>query len=179
MPDRAAGFRLERRGRVWEAAASNEDSVMTDGVSGEVLKLTAKIVSAHIGKNQVAVEGLPGLIQSVYRSLAMAGVAEAPAEALIPAVPIKKSVFPDFIVCLEDGLKLKMLKRHLHTSYGMTPSAYRTKWGLPDDYPMVCPNYASQRSTLAKMIGLGRKVSNDTGPAVTQLPARQARGSKG
>ena len=179
MPDRAAGFRLERRGRMWEAAASNKDSVMADGVSGEVLRLTAKIVSAHIGNNQVTAEGLPELIQSIYRSLAMAGVAEAPAEPLTPAVPIKKSVFPDYIICLEDGKKLKMLKRHLHTRYGMTPNAYRTKWGLPDDYPMVCPSYASQRSTMAKMIGLGRKASNDTGPAVTQLPARQARGSKG
>lgn len=164
---------------MWEAPASNKDGVMTDGVSGEVLKLTAKIVSAHIGNNQVTAEGLPELIQSVYRSLAMAGVAEAPAERLTPAVPIKKSVFPDYIICLEDGVKLKMLKRHLHTRYGMTPNDYRAKWGLSDDYPMVCPSYASQRSTMAKMIGLGRKASNDTGPAVTQLPARQARGSKG
>ncbi len=147
-----------------DAAASNKGSVMMDGVSGEVLKLTAKIVSAHIGNNQVTAEGLPELIQSVYRSLAMSGVAKAPAEPLVPAVPIKKSVFPDYIICLEDGVKLKMLKRHLHTHYGMTSNDYRAKWGLPHDYPMVCPSYASQRSTLAKAIGLGRKVGDDTEP---------------
>ncbi len=152
---------------------------MADGGTGDVLKLTAKIVSAHISRNQVTAEGLPELIQSVYRSLATAGVPEAPAEPLVPAVPIKKSVFPDYIVCLENGKKLKALKRYLRTRYGMTPNDYRAKWGLPVDYPMVCPNYASQRSTMAKTIGLGRRTGDDNGPAVTQLSARQARGSKG
>ena len=93
---------------------------------------------------------------------------------------MKKSVFPDFIVCLEDGKKLKMLKRHLQTSYNLSPDDYRTKWGLPRDYPMVAPNYASTRSALAKQIGLGRKPAEiPTEPEATQLPARRARGSKG
>jgi predicted transcriptional regulator len=120
------------------------------------------------------------LIQSVYRSLSTAGEAEAaPAPAQSPAVPIKKSVFPDYIVCLEDGKKLKMLKRHLQTSYGLTPEAYRTKWGLPRDYPMVAPSYAAMRSGLAKKIGLGRKPVPAPEPEVVKVPARRARGSKG
>jgi predicted transcriptional regulator len=94
-------------------------------------------------------------------------------------VPIKKSVFPDYIVCLEDGKKLKMLKRHLQTSYGLTPGAYRAKWGLPADYPMVAPSYAARRSTLAKSIGLGRKPAPASDPVVSKLPARRARGAKG
>ena len=164
----------------------------------DVLRLTAKIISAHVGNNQVTVAALPELIQSVHRSLAAAGMAEpalAPAP-LTPAVPIRKSVFPDHIVCLEDGKKLKMLKRHLQTSYGMTPGQYRQKWGLPADYPMVAPNYARQRSSLAKQIGLGRKPGSaapeqvslteesekpdlPAEPPVTQGRARRARGSKG
>ena len=154
---------------------------MSDQVAADILGLTAQIVSAHVSKNQVGTEALPSLIQSVYRSLSTAGEAEAaPAPAQTPAVPIKKSVFPDYIVCLEDGKKLKMLKRHLQTSYGLSPDAYRAKWGLPRDYPMVAPNYAATRSGLAKRIGLGRKP--DPAPAaepeVQKLPARRARGAK-
>ena len=164
----------------------------------DVLRLTAKIIAAHVGNNQVAVAALPELIQSVHRSLAAAGMAEpAPAPASpTPAVPIRKSVFPDHIVCLEDGKKLKMLKRHLQASYGMTPQQYREKWGLPADYPMVAPNYASHRSSLAKQAGLGRKPGSSAPdqtnlleeieepdlpvqPPVTQGRARRARGSKG
>ena len=140
----------------------------------DVLRLTAKIISAHVGNNQVTVAALPELIQSVHRSLVVAGTVE-PASApapLTPAVPIRRSIFPDHIICLEDGKKLKMLKRHLQTSYGMTPQQYREKWGLPADYPMVAPNYASHRSSLAKQIGLGRK-------PVTRGRARRARGVKG
>lgn len=158
-------------------------------MSLDLLGLTARIVAAHIYNNQVAADALPGLIQSVYRSLATVGAPEiTPATASIPAVPIKRSVFPDYIVCLEDGEKLKMLKRHLNTSYGMTPADYRAKWGLPPDYPMVAPNYASHRSTLAKSIGFGRKRAADTSPIeadgsdepeVTIVPARRARGSRG
>jgi predicted transcriptional regulator len=123
-----------------------------------ILTLTAQIVAAHVGKNQVEATVLPELIGSVYRSLAAAGEVEtAETAAQEPAVPIRKSVFPDYIVCLEDGKKLKMLKRHLQTSYGMTPDQYRAKWGLPREYPMVAPNYANTRSELAKSIGLGRK----------------------
>jgi predicted transcriptional regulator len=157
---------------------------MSDQVATGILGLTAQIVSAHLSKNQVGTDALPSLIQSVYRSLSTAGEAEAqpPAPAQAPAVPIKKSVFPDYIVCLEDGKKLKMLKRHLQTSYGLSPEAYRTKWGLPRDYPMVAPNYAATRSGLAKQIGLGRKPASasaaETEPDVQKLPARRARGAK-
>ncbi|MBV8916272.1 MAG: MucR family transcriptional regulator, partial [Acetobacteraceae bacterium] len=130
---------------------------MSGQVTADILGLTAQIVSAHVAKNHVGTDALPSLIQLVYRSLSTAGDAEAaPAPAQAPAVPIKKSVFPDYIVCLEDGKKLKMLKRHLQSSYGLSPDAYRAKWGLPRDYPMVAPNYAATRSGLAKQIGLGR-----------------------
>lgn len=153
---------------------------MPDHETGTLLGLTANIVAAHLSHNQVTDEALPSLIQSVYRSLSTVGEPEVePIISAIPAVPVKKSVFPDFIVCLEDGKKLKMLKRHLSTSYGMTPDDYRTKWGLPRDYPMVAPNYASTRSALAKQIGLGRKAgqaSAEPEVEVTQLPARRARG---
>jgi predicted transcriptional regulator len=161
---------------------------MPDHDSGTLLGLTANIVSSHLLHNQVSIEALPGLIQSVYRSLSTVGEPTVePDITPTPAVPVKKSVFPDFIVCLEDGKKLKMLKRHLQTSYGMTPEDYRTKWRLPRDYPMVAPNYASTRSSLAKQIGLGRKgVQTPTEPEpnaevkveVTKLPGRRARGSK-
>ena len=123
-----------------------------------LLSLTTEIVAAFAGHNTVATSDLPGLIGTVYAALRAAGMVEAekPVEGPVPAVPIKKSVTPDFIVCL-DGKKLKMLKRHLATSYNMTPAAYRQRWGLAADYPMVAPSYAAQRSELAKSIGLGRK----------------------
>lgn len=120
--------------------------------------LTADIVSAHVSNNSVSSGELPNLISSVYASLAGLGGAPAPVEEkLVPAVSIRSSIKPDYIVCLEDGKKLKMLKRHLMTHYGMTPDDYRAKWGLPADYPMVAPNYAEQRRSLAKQIGLGTK----------------------
>ncbi|MBV9656363.1 MAG: MucR family transcriptional regulator [Acetobacteraceae bacterium] len=122
-----------------------------------VLGLTAQIVSAHVSNNSVTPDALPSLIQEVYRTLA--GVDKEPvlADRPQPAVPVKRSVFPDHIVCLEDGKKLKMLKRHLKTAYNMTPEQYRDRWQLPPDYPMVAPNYARHRSSLAKKIGLGTK----------------------
>jgi predicted transcriptional regulator len=126
----------------------------------EIIALTSQIVSAFVSKNSVQASDLPALISNVYQSLNSLGQPHAPAEApteLKPAVPVKKSVTPDYIVCLEDGKKLKMLKRHLQSSYGMTPDEYRTKWGLPADYPMVAPNYAKARSDLALKLGLGRK----------------------
>lgn len=122
-----------------------------------VLALTAQIVSAHVSNNPVSIDALPALIQDVYRTLSDIGSAPAPVERPQPAVPIKKSVFPDHIICLEDGKKLKMLKRHLKTAYNMTPEQYRERWGLPADYPMVAPSYARHRSSLAKKIGLGTK----------------------
>lgn len=123
----------------------------------ELLELTTEIVSAYVSENSVAVADLPGVIQEVYRTLATVGSDQATPERPRPAVPIKKSIFPDFIVCLEDGKKLKMLKRHLKTAYNMSPEDYRERWDLAPDYPMVAPNYAKHRSALAKKIGLGRK----------------------
>ncbi len=125
----------------------------------ELLSLTTEIVASHVSNNTVAVSDLPQLISLVYTALASQGKEEKPEprEKPVPAVPIRKSVTPDYIICLEDGKKLKMLKRHLKTHYDMTPDEYRRKWGLPDDYPMVAPNYAKQRSTLAKKIGLGKQ----------------------
>lgn len=123
----------------------------------ELLELTTEIVSAHVSNNALPVGDLPQLIQDVYRSLSNVGGVQGAGERPQPAVSIKKSITPDFIVCLEDGKKLKMLKRHLKTSYNMTPDEYRERWGLPRDYPMVAPNYAKHRSSLAKKIGLGTK----------------------
>ncbi|HEX6957023.1 MAG TPA: MucR family transcriptional regulator [Ferrovibrio sp.] len=127
----------------------------------ELLALTAEIVAAHVSNNRLDAGDLPGLIRNVYGTLAgidgRAGAA-APklAERPAPAVSVKKSVTPDYIVCLEDGKKLKMLKRHLMSHYNLTPEQYRERWGLPPDYPMVAPNYALHRQVLAKKIGLGR-----------------------
>ncbi len=123
----------------------------------DVLGLTAQIVSAHVSNNSVTTDALPALIQDVYRTLSSVGREPSAPDKPQPAVPVKKSVFPDHIVCLEDGKKLKMLKRHLKTAYNMTPEQYRERWQLPPDYPMVAPNYASHRSSLAKKIGLGTK----------------------
>ena len=125
--------------------------------SNTVLSLTAQIVSAHVSNNAVASDALPSLIQDVFRTLSGIGTEVVEAERPQPAVPIKRSVFPDHIICLEDGKKLKMLKRHLKTAYNMTPEHYRERWGLPSEYPMVAPNYAERRSALAKEIGLGTK----------------------
>jgi predicted transcriptional regulator len=131
----------------------------------ELLSLTTNIVAAHVSNNSVAVADLPQLIREVHDTLATvgAGGAAREAERPTPAVPIKKSVTPEHIVCLEDGKKLKMLKRHLKTAYNMTPEEYRERWGLPPDYPMVAPNYAKQRSKLAKQIGLGTKARRKRG----------------
>jgi predicted transcriptional regulator len=123
----------------------------------DLLTLTTKIVSAHVANNSVAVGDLTHLIHEVYRTLASVGNAPAAPERPQPAVAVKKSVTPDYIICLEDGKKLKMLKRHLKTAYDMTPEEYRDRWGLSADYPMVAPNYAAHRSSLAKKIGLGTK----------------------
>ena len=131
-----------------------------DMAGQDLLSLTTEIVSAHVSNNTVALSDLSSLIEHVYKTLSQvsAGVSVSlPSEKPQPAVPIKKSVTPDFIICLEDGKKLKMLKRHLKTSYNLTPEEYRERWGLPSDYPMVAPNYAKQRSKLAKQIGLGTR----------------------
>jgi len=123
----------------------------------ELLALTTNIVAAHVSNNSVAVTDLPRLIREIHDTLSSVGSGGGrEVERPNPAVPIKKSVAPDFIVCLEDGKKLKMLKRHLRTTYSMTPEEYRAKWGLDSNYPMVAPNYSAQRSDFAKRIGLGR-----------------------
>ena len=123
----------------------------------DLLTLTTEIVSAHVANNTISVVDLPHLIQEVYRTLGTVGTTPVAPERPQPAVAIKKSVLPDYIICLEDGKKLKMLKRHLKTAYDMTPEEYRERWGLATDYPMVAPNYAAHRSSLAKKIGLGTK----------------------
>jgi predicted transcriptional regulator len=124
--------------------------------NAEIMGLTAQIVSAHVSHNPVPAAELPGLIQEVFRTLSGVGSAPAPEpERPQPAVPIKKSITPGYLICLEDGKKLKMLKRHLKTSYNLSPEQYRERWGLPPDYPMVAPDYAKHRSSLAKKIGLG------------------------
>ena len=136
---------------------------MTDSSSTEVkredlLGYTSEITSAHVSNNTVALSDLPGLIEQIYKTLAtIGGVDGGASDRPTPAVPVKKSIAPGFIVCLEDGKKLKMLKRHLKTAYDMSPEEYRERWGLSPDYPMVAPNYAKQRSRLAKEIGLGTR----------------------
>jgi len=136
-----------------------------------VLKLTAQIVAAHVEHNLVAADALPGLIEQVYRTLREATQTPAEPEKPAPAVPVKQSIKPEYIVCLEDGKKLKTLRRHLMTSYNLTPAQYRSRWGLAADYPMVAPNYAKLRSSLAKKIGLGRKTE---APGLAKAPGRPA-----
>jgi len=135
----------------------NDTKSSTPTDSTEILRLATEIVAAYVSNNAMAANDLPGMIRTVHSTLAGLDQAQSPAEAeLTPAVPIKKSVTADHIICLEDGKKLKMLKRYLRSQFGLTPEEYRARWGLPHDYPMVAPNYAAQRSKLAKQIGLGR-----------------------
>ncbi len=126
---------------------------------GSYIQLTANIVSAYVSNNTVPSTEIPNLIGQVYSALmrVSSGQVATPAEPLKPAVPVKRSITAEYIVCLEDGKKFKSLKRHLRTQYGMTPEQYREKWGLASDYPMVAPNYAAARSQLAKQMGLGQQ----------------------
>jgi predicted transcriptional regulator len=135
--------------------------------SATLLELTARIVSAYAGKATMSPTELTDIIGSVSRALTQlsSSTIEPEIKELTPAVPVKKSVTADFIICLEDGKKLKMLKRHLMSTYGMTPADYRTKWSLPRDYPMVAPNYAATRSQLAKKIGLGKSPARESNPS--------------
>ena len=133
---------------------------MTDtSASAGYIELTADIVSAYVSNNTVSAAEIPNLISQVHTALmrVSAGQSDAQPEPLKPAVSVKKSITPDFLICLEDGKKFKSLKRHLRTQYNMTPEAYREKWGLAPDYPMVAPNYAAARSQLAKEMGLGQQ----------------------
>jgi predicted transcriptional regulator len=140
----------------------------------ELLALTGEIVSAHVANNAVVGDEVAPLIQSVFDKLNALASDEEPASVeLTPAVPIRRSVTDDYIVCLEDGKKLKMLKRHLMTAYSMTPEEYRAKWGLKPDYPMVAPNYSQKRQELARKIGLGRKPRVDPQPAPKATRSRR------
>ncbi len=135
----------------------------SDEQNNTLLDLTVQIVSAHVGNNAVAPNSLPALIEQVYNALRTAGreATPPPAEKQQPFVPAKRSIFPDYIICLEDGRQLKTLKRHLRSTFNLSPEQYREKWGLPSDYPMVAPNYAEHRSRLAKQLGLGRKQAEE------------------
>ena len=135
-------------------AASGDNAANTNFIG-----LTAEIVSAYVGHNSVAQGDIPALISQIHQALlrVASGQVEASSEPLKPAVPVKKSIHADYVVCLEDGKKFKSLKRHLRTQYSMTPEQYRDKWSLPADYPMVAPNYATARSQLAKQMGLGQQ----------------------
>jgi len=141
--------------------------------SAELAKLTAEIVSAFVSNNALPPSGLPDLIASVHLSLSDLGqLVVAPAAQPVPAVNPKKSVFPDYIICLEDRKKFKSLKRHLRTGYGLTPDEYRKKWNLPGDYPMVAPNYSDRRSALAKASGLGKVAAIKKTPAKRKAKAQ-------
>ncbi|MBB4859598.1 putative transcriptional regulator [Novosphingobium chloroacetimidivorans] len=141
-------------------------------MSETLITLTSDIVAAHVSNNNVPLDDLPSLITNVYGALAgLGGVEPVQEEKPEPAVSVRASVKPDYIVCLEDGKKLKMLKRHLMTHYNMTPDEYRQRWNLPADYPMVAPNYAEKRRELAKKIGLGRKPNARRGRRAKAAPA--------
>ncbi len=154
--------------------------------SSGLVALTAQITTAHCANNTVEADALPGLIRQIYQALASVDEPAASAEKPVPAVPVKRSVFPDYIVCLEDGKKLTMLKRHLRSAYNLSPADYRAKWDLPHDYPMVAPNYTERRSVLSRQIGLGRRseetahdkdaADTDTAvPEVQHLPEHKRR----
>jgi predicted transcriptional regulator len=155
--------------------------VTIDAPDTELGQHVSDIVAAYVGNHHITVLEVSALIQSVYGTLARLATGATESEALPqePAVPIRKSVFPDYIICLEDGKKLKMLKRHLKTAYDMEPADYRAKWGLPSSYPMVAPTYAQRRSTLAKAYGLGQKQTPATesipasGPVIQQIPEKR------
>ncbi|WP_460447912.1 Ros/MucR family transcriptional regulator [Alsobacter sp. SYSU BS001988] len=154
-----------------EHIVSEDNSILID--------LVADIVSAYVSNNKLSREELTSVIGSVHSALVAvsSGKKEEPVEELRPAVPIKKSVTPDYIVCLEDGKTFKSLKRHLSTKYGMTPADYRARWGLPSDYPMVAPNYAASRSELAKSMGLGQ-ARRKPAPPPAPAPAKRGRRPK-
>jgi len=137
----------------------------TKSSHGEILRMTAEVVASYLGNNMIPAAQIPEVINTVYGALNGIDTdgGEAKGEPQKPAIPIKKSITNEFIICLEDGKKLKMLKRHLRTTYGLSPDEYRAKWGLPADYPMVAPNYAAQRSAFAKKIGLGRTAGKPRG----------------
>src|SRR5271165_3747975 len=150
---------------------------MDDNTVQMTLEKTTEIVAAFVSKNQTATADLPALIQAVHRALTgISVVAPEPEPRKEPAVPIRRSITPDYLVCLEDGKTFKSLKRHLRTKYDLSPEEYRAKWGLPKDYPMVAPNYAAARSALAKNMGLGKggRQAGEDSPAPASTKARRA-----
>lgn len=155
---------------------------MNSNVDGSnYIVLTAEIVSAYVSKNAISVEDLDALIQSIFAALT--GLSDPPVIVIVegkqkPAVPIKKSILDDFVICLEDGRKFKSLKRHLRTKYNMSPDQYRAKWGLPKDYPMTAPSYAERRSNLAKATGLGKIPRDARTPKIEAAP-KKGRARKG
>jgi len=144
-----------------------------------VIEMTADIVSAYVGNNTVSVTELPSLIKQIHDALAgvSAGATQVPVEAKAPAVSVRKSIRPEFLICLEDGRKFKSLKRHLRTKYDLSPEEYRAKWGLAKDYPMVAPNYAAARSALAKSMGLGQGGRQAAKPAPAKRASRKTAGA--
>lgn len=148
---------------------------MDENDKSGLIELTADIASAYVSNNTVAAGDLPAVIQSIFKALTMVDApAEAPEQPKTPAVPVKKSLTDDYLICLEDGRKFKSLKRHLRTKYNMSPEEYRAKWGLPKTYPMVAPAYAAARSQLAKQMGLGQGGR----PAAKAKPAARGRAKK-
>ena len=158
-----------------------DDSAQQPAASTNLTELTAEVVSAYVAKNNVPAADLPSLLHNVHGALSGLGTPiEEPKkiETLVPAVPIKKSITDDYLIGLENGQKFKSLKRHLMTTYSMTPADYRAKWGLPKDYPMVAPAYAKARSSLAKTLGLGRKAMPTPAPVPVEAPAKKAARAK-
>ena len=141
-----------------------ESTTITKIADEELLRMTADVVAAYVSNNTLPTQQLAEIISTVYTSLrSLDAESDIKSEPLKPAIAIRKSITPEYLICLEDGKKLKMLKRHLRSTYGMTPDEYRAKWSLPADYPMVAPNYAAQRSAFAKKIGLGRGTGRQAG----------------
>ena len=151
------GAKLIKNQRDYRGLNPRRTEINMDDQS-EIIEMTADIVSAYVGNNSVSANDLPSLIQSVHRALSgvSSGVETAEVALKEPAVPVRRSITPDYLICLEDGRKFKSLKRHLRTKYNLSPEDYRAKWGLAKDYPMVAPNYAKARSDLAKQMGLGQ-----------------------
>tara|TARA_B100001123_G_C15136635_1_gene957672 strand:- start:400 stop:879 length:480 start_codon:yes stop_codon:yes gene_type:complete len=148
--------------KTWVTLTMSQESMQQKAERGELLRMTAEVVAAYVGNNSLPTTQLPDVINTVYGTLTRVNsgsVIPINGHARKAAVSVRRSITPDYIICLEDGKKLKMLKRHLRTVYGLTPDEYRTKWGLPTDYPMVAPNYSKQRSAFAKKIGLGRSAA--------------------
>ena len=142
----------------WVTETMSHEATQQKAERGDILRMTAEVVAAYVGNNSLPATQLPDVINTVYGTLRRVNGVAAPANghSQKAAIPVRRSITPDYIVCLEDGKKLKMLKRHLRTAYGLSPEEYRSKWGLPADYPMVAPNYSKKRSAFAKKIGLGR-----------------------